>query len=546
MTVSTGGRPLRSALFVDFDNVFSSLRGNEPPHDLAAAMAFAEGAAGWLTRLESSGGRHRHLVLRRCYVNFDGGVRTESKWRSFSSLRRPLIEAGFEVVDCPGLARGGKNAADIRMCLDVMDLVREVAAVEEVVLLSADSDFTPLFQRLRMHDIRTFIGPVRDPDSSVARWADESMSIEDLRALVAPPPAGPSGDGMTDVVGEPAAEDVTPTRREAVNDVRPAPAGAAEVDHIGDSAPGDRPTGDAGAHSVTVPDSGDGDRRREDAASETGPPGGRNQNDPAPEVWSPSMSDHTGAVGLAELAVLIAAARMPRLDRPAWTQVFETIHRYLRAQPFRGTADCEVWCRRQLAVTMPGVGRKPIAWTLTALASSGIRLSTGVKPGRRRIAEAVQHHVLAVGERAGLALSPPTRAELAALLGLAAPVAHAAGSPARPGTPVPPPAAPQPSTDRLPAPTAQDATADTPARHDPPSGSGTRADRPHTDNDTAGVAPDHQPEAFTATTDDAGGGWAAPSAGQRVPAPFLTSPTPSRRVSVPAPRTRRAERKDPA
>ena len=106
---------IRSALFVDFDNVYLSLRN----FDRRAADAFAERPALWLDWLES--GAHaaledgvdpipRRVLIRNCYLNP----------AAFSRQRSFFTRAAFTVVDCPSLTARGKNSADILMAMDIL------------------------------------------------------------------------------------------------------------------------------------------------------------------------------------------------------------------------------------------------------------------------------------------------------------------------------------------------------------------------------------------------------------------------------------------
>ncbi|MEX2632166.1 MAG: NYN domain-containing protein, partial [Tistlia sp.] len=144
---------LRAALFVDFDNVFSSLR----ERDAQAAESFSQYPLAWLSWFEA--GRHaldegetaaalpRRVLLRRCYLN------PAAFWRQ----RAGFVQAGFQVVDCPSLTYGGKNSADIQMALDIVEALAHETRFDEFLLLSGDADFAPVLLRLRLHDRRTTI-----------------------------------------------------------------------------------------------------------------------------------------------------------------------------------------------------------------------------------------------------------------------------------------------------------------------------------------------------------------------------------------------------
>ena len=115
----------KSAILVDFDNVFITLWDL----DRDAALGFASEPADWLQVLANTHllGEPRRWLVTRCYLNPAGYVHApgEPNQRLYFSRFRPgLVRAGFEVIDCPAVARGGKNAADIRIVVDALDLGR--------------------------------------------------------------------------------------------------------------------------------------------------------------------------------------------------------------------------------------------------------------------------------------------------------------------------------------------------------------------------------------------------------------------------------------
>jgi len=157
---------VRSALFVDFDNMFISLKNQ----DETFARVFGENQESWLGWLENElgnprlgyrpkddgkdkppaegeGGFSRKILVRRCYLNP----------KSFADFRPYFIKSGFEVVDCPQLTAQGKTSTDIHLVIDVLDTLYRSAQFDEFIILSGDADFTPLLLRLRMHDRRTVI-----------------------------------------------------------------------------------------------------------------------------------------------------------------------------------------------------------------------------------------------------------------------------------------------------------------------------------------------------------------------------------------------------
>ena len=175
---------VRTALYLDFDNVFSGLFKIDPE----AAIEFAESPRTWLSALEDSltvSGPRRWLVLR-CYMNPAGWVphRSEAGDRLYFSKFRPsFTQAGFEVIDCPRLSYT-KNAADIRLVLDAVDAASVVPAYEEFVIASGDSDMTPLLVRLRATDRRTTIVSPSDAAEAFTAVADRLIGADQVLALI--------------------------------------------------------------------------------------------------------------------------------------------------------------------------------------------------------------------------------------------------------------------------------------------------------------------------------------------------------------------------
>ena len=168
---------VRSALFVDFDNIYSGLR----EIDARAAERFATNPHAWVewmiagmptpeTRTEAR--PERTILIRRCYLNPE----------RFQRHRSDFTRAGFEVVDCPPLTRQGKTSTDIRMVMDILDTLKHETYFGEFILLSSDADFTPVLLRLRSMDRRTLVltvGPAaRAYRSACEQVVDEVYFIE--------------------------------------------------------------------------------------------------------------------------------------------------------------------------------------------------------------------------------------------------------------------------------------------------------------------------------------------------------------------------------
>ncbi|MEZ4406634.1 MAG: NYN domain-containing protein [Polyangiales bacterium] len=216
---------MKTALFVDFDNIFLSLRseGGEP-----AALRFANDPARWIRWLEATLLRHdedeaaqrkRRILVRTCYLN-------PSRHGRFRSA---FTAAAFRVVDCPSVTSMGKNSADIHMVMDILDTLASPTHFDEFIILSGDADFRPVLLRLRAHDRRTVlltVGPssaayegasdyvIRSEDflekALGFRTGAQSTEVPAVAPRVVPAPARPVASRTTQLDGAP--QPVSPPR----------------------------------------------------------------------------------------------------------------------------------------------------------------------------------------------------------------------------------------------------------------------------------------------------------------------------------------------
>jgi hypothetical protein len=160
------GGPCLSALFVDYDNIYLSLKRKSEE----AAKRFAKDAHTWLREIEAGnlitatnalfGNQPRRIAMNRCYGNpvpRRNAHDNSTDMNSFPFVRHHFLRAGFEVIDCPPLTAQLKNSADIRMVMDIRDLLMHDTYFDEFIILSGDADFTPVLIRLRAHARRTVI-----------------------------------------------------------------------------------------------------------------------------------------------------------------------------------------------------------------------------------------------------------------------------------------------------------------------------------------------------------------------------------------------------
>src|SRR5262245_34784101 len=160
------GGPCLSAVFVDYDNIYLSLKRKSEE----AAKRFAKEAGRWLREIESGslitptnasfGTTPRRIAMNRCYGNpvpRRHAHDNSTDMSSFPFVRHHFLRAGFEVIDCPPLTAQLKNSADIRMVMDIRDLLLHDTYFDEFIILSGDADFTPVLIRLRAHARRTVV-----------------------------------------------------------------------------------------------------------------------------------------------------------------------------------------------------------------------------------------------------------------------------------------------------------------------------------------------------------------------------------------------------
>ena len=88
-----------------------------------------------------------HIVVKKAYCDFE----------RYKTFKHNLHEAAFELIEIPHLRQSGKNSADIRMVVDALDLCYTKSHVDSFVIISGDSDFSPLVSKLR-ENAKTVIG----------------------------------------------------------------------------------------------------------------------------------------------------------------------------------------------------------------------------------------------------------------------------------------------------------------------------------------------------------------------------------------------------
>lgn len=122
------------ALFCDFENIALGVR------DAKYAKFDIDRV---LERLLLKGS----IVVKKAYCD----------WERYKEFKAPMHEASFELIEIPHVRMSGKNSADIRLVVDALDLCYTKSHVDSFVIISGDSDFSPLVSKLRENN-KTVIG----------------------------------------------------------------------------------------------------------------------------------------------------------------------------------------------------------------------------------------------------------------------------------------------------------------------------------------------------------------------------------------------------
>jgi uncharacterized protein (TIGR00288 family) len=146
------------ALFCDFENIALGVRDAKYAHfDIRRV----------LERLLLKGS----IVVKKAYCD----------WERYKDFKAPMHEAAFELIEIPHVRQSGKNSADIRMVVDALDLCYTKAHVDAFVIISGDSDFSPLVSKLRENNKYVIGIGVKDSTSDLlAANCDEFIFYDDL------------------------------------------------------------------------------------------------------------------------------------------------------------------------------------------------------------------------------------------------------------------------------------------------------------------------------------------------------------------------------
>ena len=161
------------AVFCDFENVALGVR--EAKYDRFDIAKVLE-------RLLLKGS----IVVKKAYCD----------WDRYKEFKAPMHGASFELIEIPHLRQSGKNSADIRMVVDALDLCYTKSHVDTFVIVSGDSDFSPLVSKLRENDKTVIgVGVKKSTSDLLVSACDEFIYYNDLvreqkpRRAAAPSPA---------------------------------------------------------------------------------------------------------------------------------------------------------------------------------------------------------------------------------------------------------------------------------------------------------------------------------------------------------------------
>jgi len=146
------------ALFCDFENIALGVRD-------ARYAAFDIQKV--LERLLLKG----NIVVKKAYCD----------WERYKEFKAAMHEAAFELIEIPHVRQSGKNSADIRMVVDALDLCYTKSHVDTFVIISGDSDFSPLVSKLRENNkVVIGVGVKNSTSDLLMGNCDEFIYYDDL------------------------------------------------------------------------------------------------------------------------------------------------------------------------------------------------------------------------------------------------------------------------------------------------------------------------------------------------------------------------------
>ena len=155
------------AVYCDFENIALGVReANYPDLDVKLVIE----------RLLLKGS----IVVRKAYCD----------WDRYKDFKKGMHLAGFELIEIPHVKQSGKNSADIHMVVDALDLCYTKPHVDTFVIMSGDSDFSPLVAKLRENNKGVIgVGVKNSTSNLLIESCDEFIYYDDLVREVKARPA---------------------------------------------------------------------------------------------------------------------------------------------------------------------------------------------------------------------------------------------------------------------------------------------------------------------------------------------------------------------
>jgi uncharacterized protein (TIGR00288 family) len=111
------------------------------------------------------------IVVKKAYCD----------WERYKTFKAAMHEAAFELIEIPHVRQSGKNSADIRMVVDALDLCYTKSHVDTFVIISGDSDFSPLVSKLRENNkVVIGVGVKKSSSDLLVANCDEFIFYDDL------------------------------------------------------------------------------------------------------------------------------------------------------------------------------------------------------------------------------------------------------------------------------------------------------------------------------------------------------------------------------
>ncbi len=155
------------AVFIDFENLALGFKGKRGGRKNAKRSPGTFDIKRVLERLVEKG----KIIAKVAYAD----------WTTFADYKSAMHESGIQLIEIPERGITGKNFADVKLCVDAMDMCYAKSHVDSFVIISGDSDFTPLVSKLKENG-KTIIGiGMRQSTSDLlAGVCDEFIYYEDL------------------------------------------------------------------------------------------------------------------------------------------------------------------------------------------------------------------------------------------------------------------------------------------------------------------------------------------------------------------------------